>query len=45
MYPFVRMAKEIWVNRKAPPLGLLEPHISQHICWPWDLDFWEVLLQ
>ncbi|MCB2114986.1 MAG: acyl-CoA thioesterase [Rhodobacteraceae bacterium] len=40
MYPFVRMAKEIWVNRKAPPLGLLEPHISQHICWPWDLDFW-----
>ena len=40
MYPFVRMAKEIWVNRKAPPLGLLDPHVSHHICWPWDLDFW-----
>lgn len=40
MYPFVRMVKEMWKYRKAEPLGLTEPHISHHICWPWDLDFW-----
>lgn len=40
MYPFLRMGKEIWANRKAPPLGLTEAHVSRHICWPWDLDFW-----
>lgn len=40
MYPFLRMAKEIWTNRNAPPLGLTEAHVSHHICWPWDLDFW-----
>ena len=38
MYPFLRLAKELWVNRRAPPLGILEPHTSQHIIWPWDLD-------
>jgi len=40
MYPFVRMAKEIWTNRNAPALGLTDAHVSHHICWPWDLDFW-----
>ena len=40
MYPFLRMCKEIWANRHAPPLGLTEAHVSHHICWPWDLDFW-----
>jgi len=34
------MAKEIFVHRKAPPLPLTGTHVSRHICWPWDLDFW-----
>lgn len=40
MYPFFRMAKEIIIYRNAPSLRMGEPHVSQHICWPWDLDFW-----
>ena len=40
MYPFFRMAKELVVNRNAPPLAMGEVHVSHHICWPWDLDFW-----
>ncbi|MEZ5776831.1 MAG: acyl-CoA thioesterase [Paracoccaceae bacterium] len=40
MYPFARMMKEIWINRRAAPLGLHEAHVSYHICWPWDLDLW-----
>uniref|UniRef100_UPI0039B94EB1 acyl-CoA thioesterase n=1 Tax=Albidovulum sp. TaxID=1872424 RepID=UPI0039B94EB1 len=43
MYPFLRMAKEIWANRNAPPLGLTEAHVSHHLCWPWDLDLWAEL--
>ncbi len=43
MYPFVRMAKELWKFRKAPPLGLNDSHVSTHVCWPWDLDFWREL--
>ncbi len=43
MYPFIRMAKELIKYRKAPPLALNETHISQHICWPWDLDMWREL--
>ena len=43
MYPYVRMAKELWKFRNAPPLGILEPHISSHRIWPWDLDPWREL--
>lgn len=43
MYPFIRMAKEIWKNRRAAPLGITEAHVSHHICWPWDLDLWAEL--
>ncbi len=43
MYPFIRMAKELWKFRKAAPLELNEIHVSQHICWPWDLDMWREL--
>lgn len=38
MYPFLRMGLQIWRVRKAPPLAFGEPHVSHHICWPWDLD-------
>ena len=43
MYPFLRMAKELWLNRNAPPLPITGTHLSQHICWPWDLDPWREL--
>ena len=40
MYPFLRLAKEVVKFRRAPALGLFDTHVSQHVCWPWDLDFW-----
>jgi acyl-CoA thioesterase FadM len=40
MYPFFRMAKELWVHRNADPLPMLGTHRSHHRCWPWDLDPW-----
>ncbi|QDC08289.1 acyl-CoA thioesterase [Oceanicola sp. D3] len=40
MYPFVRMAKELWLAGRQPALPLTGTHISHHRCWPWDLDFW-----
>lgn len=43
MYPFVRMFKELWKFRKAPPLGIFDTHVSHHRCWPWDLDPWREL--
>lgn len=39
MYPIVRFAKEI-LKFRNDPMGLLETHVSTHICWPWDLDPW-----
>lgn len=38
MYPFVRLAKEIFINRYAVPLPVLGTHTSWHRCWPQDLD-------
>jgi acyl-CoA thioesterase FadM len=43
MYPFFRMAKEIWKFRNAPPLGIFDAHVSTHRIWPWDLDPWREL--
>lgn len=43
MYPYIRMAKELWKFRNAPPLGLFDPHISSHRIWPWDMDPWREL--
>lgn len=40
MYPFFRLGKEVIKFRNAPALDFGENHISHHICWPWDLDFW-----
>lgn len=40
MYPFIRMAKEMIVSYRQPPLDMGEVHVSHHICWPWDLDIW-----
>ncbi|PIE16060.1 MAG: thioeseterase [Rhodobacterales bacterium] len=40
MYPFFRMAKELVVHRGKADLQVGDVHVSHHICWPWDLDFW-----
>lgn len=38
MYPIVRVAKEFFKAQKLPPLQALEAHVSEHRCWPHDLD-------
>jgi acyl-CoA thioesterase FadM len=40
MYPFLRMARVMAKARRQPPLGLFDTHVSELICWPWDLDPW-----
>lgn len=40
MYPYLRHLKEVLTARRLPALGLLDPHVSRHLCWPWDLDPW-----
>lgn len=40
MYPYLRLTKEIINARRAPKLGILDTHVSRHICWPWDIDPW-----
>lgn len=40
MYPVLRFAKELAVHRNAPELGLLDTHVSHHLCWPVDIDLW-----
>ena len=43
MYPFVRMAKELFKYRHAPALDVTGTHVSTHVIWPWDLDPWREL--
>ncbi len=38
MYPFIRLTYQFFLHRNSPPMSPLETHISQHRCWPWDLD-------
>lgn len=40
MYPYLRMYKELFKFRNAPPLHPFDTHISHHLCWPWDIDPW-----
>lgn len=41
MFPFVRVIWHVLKARRQPPLATLtESHVSQHMCWPHDLDFW-----
>lgn len=40
MFPFLRMARVMALARRQPPLGLFDTHVSELICWPWDLDPW-----
>ena len=43
MYPFLRLATELFLYRKAPPLKVGQAHLSHHTCMPWDLDPWAEL--
>lgn len=38
MYPVIRIAKTFWEARKQGPMDILDVHVSQHRCWPQDLD-------
>lgn len=40
MYPFARLIWGQFRARSLAPLGPFDPHVSQHICWPWDIDPW-----
>jgi acyl-CoA thioesterase FadM len=40
MYPYARLALAVAQARRAPPLTILEPHVSRHRVYPWDLDPW-----
>lgn len=40
MYPLLRLPWQMLRHRNDPALGPLDEHVSQHVCWPWDLDFW-----
>jgi acyl-CoA thioesterase FadM len=40
MYPFVRLALQMFSARHAGPVDTHDTHVSHHICLPWDLDPW-----
>ena len=43
MYPYLRFFKAALTTRRAPPLGIMEAHVSRHLILPWDLDPWNEL--
>jgi acyl-CoA thioesterase FadM len=38
MFPFVRLAKDMFLSRNMPDLPVLGVHVSHHRCWPQDID-------
>ena len=40
MYPVLRLLTEMAIARRQPPLPVTGTHVSQHRCWPWDIDLW-----
>ena len=40
MYPFIRVAKELFVHRHAQPLEVGGWHVTRLVCWPSDIDLW-----
>lgn len=40
MYPYFRLALEVFAARRLPRLPPTGTHVSQHRCWPWDIDPW-----
>ena len=43
MYPYLRLFREVWLVRRASRLAVLQPHVSRHRVYPWDLDPWTEL--
>lgn len=43
MYPFFRFAYHMFNAKRQSPIGLLDTHEIQTLCWPWDLDLWNEL--
>lgn len=43
MYPIFRLAKDMYRARSQLPLQPFDAHVSQHICWPQDIDLWREL--
>ncbi|MCX7558095.1 acyl-CoA thioesterase [Sulfitobacter sp. F26204] len=40
MFPFFRVLKDVWLASRQPRFDTLtDTHVSRHICWPHDLDF------
>lgn len=40
MYPFIRVAWQLWKHRRSDPLPVTGTHVSRHVCLPWDIDLW-----
>lgn len=40
MYPFLRLARNSYLARRAPRIGLFDTLVTAHVCLPWDLDLW-----
>lgn len=40
MYPYFRFAAATWQARRQAQHDPFRPLVSQHRCWPWDLDPW-----
>lgn len=38
MFPFIRLAKDVFLASRQPDIGLTDVHVSHHMVWPWDLD-------
>ena len=38
MYPFIRTAKQLWINRDPGQLDIGTDHVTPLIVWPWDMD-------
>ena len=43
MYPYLRLWRNVANARGQSALKPWETHVSQHICWPWDIDPWREL--
>ncbi|MEQ6203089.1 acyl-CoA thioesterase [Sulfitobacter sp. HNIBRBA2951] len=39
MFPFIRLIKDVWLASRQPRFAtFFETHVTQHRCWPHDLD-------
>jgi acyl-CoA thioesterase FadM len=40
MYPYIRTVKSFLFDSLRTKISLTDTHISNLICWPWDIDMW-----